>query len=237
MTVKSLLTELRALSGIAEAQEDGGVDWFIPSSDVDQETQQILSIMGMKRVSGQETESLEEQASKLDASIKETVKGALVTLAKRIEGVADLVDMGKIGSVQVALEKIMEDIQTLVDSVSTGDKKRQAHEKQEKDKAKQGQEQQAQQDQQADKGDKQASAPKGGAASRGAGNALSPGGGGPTPEQKVQVSHGANEQYFVVGSELITESSMKDPFGLGDAFKSSIAKMGQIPIRAEKGSK
>lgn len=222
VTVQNLLNELRALSGIAE-MEEGGVDWMVPTDAMDSEDIEILEAMGMRRLQ-------EQSSAKIDASIRESLKGTIETLAKRMEGVIDLVDLGKLPSVQTALAKIMKDTQALFDSLDTSNKKAAEGDK----KAKQKQDQDAQQDQQADASDKGQKQQGGGqTTSKGANQApAQQGGGGAAPEQQAQPAQpGAQEGYVLIGSELIMESSMKDPFGLGEGFKKSIAKMGLIPVK------
>lgn len=142
VTVQGLLLELRALSGIAE-REEGGMDWFVPTDGMDDDGANILEAMGMRR--------LQEQGAKLDVSLRESLKGALDTLAKRIEGIGDLVDMGKQLSVETALEKVVKDAEELLASIATGEKKRTV-EKKRQEKQVQKVDQAAQQDQQVDKG-------------------------------------------------------------------------------------
>jgi len=221
ITVESLVEDLRSLAGISStvsSMVDEEVDWLIPTENMDDNAHALLLRMG-----GRSQGVTEEK--KIDASVRETVKGALEILAKRMEGIGDLVDMGKLSSVQTALGKVIKDAQTLFDSVTTGDKKAKELAKKDGQKAQDPQEPKSQEEK-GDKGGKptakeRAQAPAQGGASRGAAQqAAAPKGG--AGEQAVQRTQ---ESVIIVGAEAITESQMRDPFGLGDAFKQEIVRM------------
>lgn len=227
ITVESLVEELRSLACIASSVEsvvDEEVDWFIPADSMDKDAHALLLRLG-----GRETNMAE--GTKLDPNIRETVKGALGVLAKRIEGITDLVDMDKVGSVQTALEKVLKDGQVLLDTISTGDKKTKEMGKKDKQKSQDPPEPKSQEDQKADKNDKgqgKSSSPaapaRGGAqAPRQAGSA------GEAPVQRTQ------ESVVIVGSDVITEAQMRDPFGMGESFKRDIVRMSTAKKKVKEG--
>ena len=236
MTVESLVEELRSLAGVSSSVEslmDEEVDWIIPADDMDDDARALLMRLG-----GRSQQMSEEE--NIDARIKETLKGSLETLAKRIEGITDLVDLGKLGSVQVALEKVLKDGADLFDSISTGKKKEQAADKKDKQKAQDPQEPKSQEDQKGDKGKggkpsggQPALKPQkqgGGTFSRGAPQApLQQGGGGEKAVTRTQ------ESVVIVGSEVITEAQMRDPFGMGESFKADIVRMSTAKKRNPEG--
>jgi hypothetical protein len=236
MTVESLVEELRSLAGVSSSIEnvvDEEVDWIIPADDMDDDARALLMRLG-----GRSQQMAEEE--NIDARIKETLKGSLETLAKRIEGITDLVDLGKLGSVQVALEKVLKDGATLFDSISTGKKKEQAQSKKDKQKSQDPPEPKSQEDQKADKGDKSGGKPGGkpalkaqqqggGTFSRGAPQAPLQGGGGEKAVTRTQ------ESVVIIGSEVITEAQMADPFGMGESFKADIVRMATAKKKHPEG--
>jgi hypothetical protein len=217
VTVETLVEELRSLAGVTSSVKhmiDDDVDWLIPTDSMDNDAQSVLMQMGGRR-------NVSEAAT-VDAASRETVKGSLETLAKRMEGIIDMVDIGKQSSVFTALEKVIKDSQTLLDTLESGQKKAETQEKKEKSQKQDPQEPKSQEDQKADAKDtkgSQGQSPKQGEGtySRGAPQApLQQGGEAKTP---------ASEGLIIVGSDVISESSLTDPFGMGAEFKADIMKM------------
>lgn len=142
---------------------------------------------------------------------RENLKGKIEVLAKRMEGVTDFLGDDNMKAAKIALQKIVQDAQSILDDMSEpaekGDEKAKAKAKEKEDLDK---------EQQLAKGGKEK---PGGAPDRAIGKEQqSPKG---TPAQSMQPQQQpAGEERVYAGGMLI--ENMSDPFGMGEAFKQFI---------------
>jgi len=175
-----LMNELAHLSGLTREVIGEEVDWF---------GAELASITG-------DAPQLQEGSKAKLAAQRETIKGELETLAKRMGGVLEMVDNGKADQAAVSLEKILADGAKILERLPKAKAP-------EKPKPKP-------QAQVTQPGQDQGGEPKGP--------------GAPQPDERKEVgapSAKANEALFVDGY-LVTEEEQRDPFGFGQGLIDSV---------------
>jgi hypothetical protein len=216
-TLTSLLRELQSLAHIPQTVDED-IDWLVDTDSLEDDDIDELQRLGARRVF--------EDKSALDVGVKENVRGTLETLKERMEGLLDLVDLGKLGPLATGIDKLVKDFESLRDSISSGDKKKKAIDKK-KEKESSGQEQDD--GQKSSEGAKQKPTAKERAqAQQGPSDGPNQGGGQGGAPQSAGASQGAqgkSEGVTIVGNDVITEASIKDVFGMGDEFKREIARI------------
>lgn len=139
---------------------------------------------------------------------RESLKGKIDVLAKRMEGVSDFLSDGNMPAAQIAMEKIIKDASETLQEMGASKKKEAAAKKKDAEDAAQDQEgepQKAPKQQQA-----QQQAPQSPQA---------------TPAQTPQTK-GVKENAVYAGGMLLER--VEDPFGMGNEFKDYIAQMSGV---------
>lgn len=178
--VEKLMVDLAHLSGLAYDVIGEDVDWFVDDME---------SITGSGRT---DASSLDEGPEAKKAAQKETLKGELETLAKRLGGVVEFVDDGKLDQASVSLEKILIDGQRILEKLPKAKASKPASKATQKPKQ------------------QQQPSPESGGEPKGPG--------APSPDERKelggQTAREAGESVYVDGY-LITEGDRRDPFGFG----------------------
>jgi len=207
----NLMSQLRSLSELAESVTGDEVDWFIRQGDVSDDTGRMLRHMGLSETTMSEV-----------AAARPMLKKRAETLAKRLEGVMDFIeDEGDLTPALTALDKIMVDLKDLRANLAkaAGREVKIQKKKEAEQKAMQQAVQQQQQAQDGGEDQGQQQAPQQPSQSKGE----------PTPSAADQAQaqaaaqrSGAQEDFFVIGGEVITEASGDDPFGFGPNFMKEV---------------
>lgn len=122
-TINSLISELRALSGIVNQVSHEEVDWYVKRNTIE--------CNGLERLI-REVSNIEE--AEVNSAQRETLKGIIEGLGDRIYGLVSLLDNSNKSSLGTALEKIIEDANELLIKIKP-EKEKQDNKKQEKDNA------------------------------------------------------------------------------------------------------
>ncbi len=173
-----LLTELRSISGIAShVSGENDIEWSV-------DTQEVDDIDTVKRM----------VESKMSSAEQETLLGKAITLASRMDGVADFIKNSDRKSASIALAKIIDDSSAFLKSLSDNAKNandEKTNNKKDKDN-REGEE----------------------------GNEGEEGDGSQSNFEKEKEKQAKKESIIIRGG--FSDSERKDPFGYGDEFLAEV---------------